>query len=308
MSLSALLRQDPPKLLVAVAMRKETECLLPYAEHYTRLCSEPFPYYRCTVAGQNIDIAECGIGKSNAAAAVAYCLALAPEVQAVLNVGVSGGLAPQARVGDLLLGERYLYHDVWCGTGNAPGQVQGLPPFFPADERLMQAVFGAEPTPLNAPSPTATHTPPEEGQIRSGSKKHLVRIKSSLDPDQKNISSAPNLSPSADPLPAEETGLCLPPVCGDFCTGDRFIPDPSALKRLLEQYPRCISVDMESAAMAQICFRLGVPFLSVRVVSDTPLSAHNHTLQYQNFWLHRPDRAFAFFPALVSHLYSTLSV
>ena len=44
-----------------------------------------------------------------------------------------------------------------------------------------------------------------------------------------------------------------------------------------------VAVDMESAALAQVCYMYRVPFLSLRVISDTPGVA-NHAAQYENFW------------------------
>ena len=46
--------------------------------------------------------------------------------------------APSVAVGDTVLGAQTAYHDVWCGEGNLPGQVQGLPQRFDADPALLQ--------------------------------------------------------------------------------------------------------------------------------------------------------------------------
>jgi adenosylhomocysteine nucleosidase len=48
---------------------------------------------------------------------------------------------------------------------------------------------------------------------------------------------------------------------------------------------------MESAAIAQVCYLQGVPFVSFRIISDTP-GADQHQEQYENFWQTLADRSF----------------
>lgn len=78
-----------------------------------------------------------GIGKVNAARAATE-LILREDVKAIVNFGMAGALAEDLRTGDVVLGARVAYHDVWCGEGNAPGQVQGEPLFFDADPVLLR--------------------------------------------------------------------------------------------------------------------------------------------------------------------------
>ena len=78
---------------------------------------------------------------------------------------------------------------------------------------------------------------------------------------------------------------------GLICTGDQFISDHSQLQRIKAQFPEALAVDMESAAIAQTCYLHKVPFVSFRVLSDTP-GADQHLEQYQNFWDEMADRSF----------------
>jgi adenosylhomocysteine nucleosidase len=52
------------------------------------------------------------------------------------------------------------------------------------------------------------------------------------------------------------------------------------------------AVDMESAAMAHTCYVKGVPFVSIRVVSDTPGKEDDNTGQYLDFWTDAPQATF----------------
>ena len=78
---------------------------------------------------------------------------------------------------------------------------------------------------------------------------------------------------------------------GLICTGDKFITDRSELDVIKTNFPQGLAVDMESGAIAQTCHLYNVPFLSFRIISDTP-GAENHTEQYQNFWGEMANRSF----------------
>lgn len=80
-------------------------------------------------------------------------------------------------------------------------------------------------------------------------------------------------------------------VPGLICSGDQFISDHSQLQHIKAQFPEALAVDMESAAIAQTCYLHKVPFVSFRVLSDTP-GADQHLEQYQNFWDEMADRSF----------------
>lgn len=78
-------------------------------------------------------------------------------------------------------------------------------------------------------------------------------------------------------IPADETlvtELCaaaarcgIEPVRGVIASGDQFICDGAAVARLKEMFG-ISAVDMESAAVAQICALSGVRFAAVRTITD----------------------------------------
>lgn len=77
------------------------------------------------------------------------------------------------------------------------------------------------------------------------------------------------------------------PTRGLIASGDMFISRPEEVEAIRALYPDVCAVDMESAAIAQTCHLRGVPFLSVRVISDTPGAADNIS-QYADFWEDAP--------------------
>ena len=158
-----------------------------------------------------IVLAMSGIGKVNAALTAAALIAT-HRPDALISTGCAGGLAPEPGVMGVVAAASTVYHDVWCGEGNAYGQVQGLPARFEADARLLEVARAL----------------------------------------------------AADPT--VDTPVC----CGLTCTGDKFITDPDELSAVCRAFPEALAVDMESAAIAHTCYLHRVPFLSFRVISDTP--------------------------------------
>lgn len=78
---------------------------------------------------------------------------------------------------------------------------------------------------------------------------------------------------------------------GLVASGDIFVSHPEDVERILELYPEAMAVDMESGAIAQVCYLKNVPFLCLRVISDTPGAADN-IAQYENFWEDAPRHTF----------------
>lgn len=64
-------------------------------------------------------------------------------------------------------------------------------------------------------------------------------------------------------------GLAGPRVHrGLVASGDQFISSRERLETIREALPGVLAVEMEGAAVAQVCFELGVPFAVVRTISD----------------------------------------
>lgn len=215
------------KIGVIVAMEAELGMLLREMEPFEQTELNGRKYYHGRIGNRDITATQCGIGKVNAAVgALTLIEAYAPD--AVINTGIAGGTGSSAGVLDVVAGSEVGYHDVWCGPGNAPGQVQGLPETFAGATGLF-AIDELE----------------KQGRLKRG----LI------------------------------------------ASGDRFISTSEELAAVLATRPEAIAVDMESGAIAQVCHLKNVPFLAIRVVSDTP-GVENHLDQYCNFWQTAPERTF----------------
>lgn len=79
---------------------------------------------------------------------------------------------------------------------------------------------------------------------------------------------------------------------GLICTGDQFITNREELDKIKAHFPAGLAVDMESASIAQTCHIYGVPFVSFRIISDTPGATEDHASQWENFWVEIANRSF----------------
>lgn len=55
---------------------------------------------------------------------------------------------------------------------------------------------------------------------------------------------------------------------GTMATGESFVGSAAVAADIARRFPKAMGVDMESAAVAQVCARLGVPFACLKVISD----------------------------------------
>ena len=91
-------------------------------------------------------------------------------------------------------------------------------------------------------------------------------------------------------------------VFGLICTGDQFISELATLQGIKRNFPDGKAVDMESAAIAQVCYAKQVPFMSLRIVSDTPGMEPDNTTQYLDFFAEAPKKTFAVLRQLIGKI------
>lgn len=70
-------------------------------------------------------------------------------------------------------------------------------------------------------------------------------------------------------------------VFGDIASGDQFISSLKKIAKLNKQIPTAICVEMEGAAVAQICYEYNMPFSIIRIISDK--ANDNATIDFSKF-------------------------
>ena len=89
---------------------------------------------------------------------------------------------------------------------------------------------------------------------------------------------------------------------GLIVTGDWFVDSKDKMRDIISHFPEAKAVDMESAAIAQTCYKYGVPFISFRVVSDIPLRDTDASM-YNDFWNTIAENSFQVTKTFVESLY-----
>ena len=173
-----------------------------------------------TLWGTPCVIALSRIGKV-AAAATASIVIQEFGVSRVLFTGLAGGLHPQVRVGDVVVADALMQHDM--------------------DARPL---FGRHEIPLL-------------GRERFDADAAL----SALLLDSARDFAAKGGLPGAASQPRVHHGL--------IATGDIFVNDNDLAHALRNRLPDALCLEMEGAAMAQVCHEFGVPFAVMRVISDS---------------------------------------
>ncbi|KUZ70959.1 S-adenosylhomocysteine nucleosidase [Burkholderia ubonensis] len=188
-------------------------------------------YHVGTVHGAACVVTLARIGKVAAAATVSALIHVF-GVAGVVFTGVAGGVAHAVRVGDVVVADTLLQHDLDAS------------PLFPRYE---------------VPLLGATH----------------------FDTD---VELSARLKAACAQFIAEEGGALAERFRlagaqlrnGLVISGDRFVSSEREVVALRDALPDALAVEMEGAAIAQVCVEHGVPFALVRTISDT---ADDHATQ-----------------------------
>ena len=88
---------------------------------------------------------------------------------------------------------------------------------------------------------------------------------------------------------------------GLMASGDRFCSGLEDTARILGYFPDALACDMESGSISQVCHMYGVPFMSMRVISDTADEA-DRLGQFENFWETVGTESFEILSAFINAL------
>lgn len=69
--------------------------------------------------------------------------------------------------------------------------------------------------------------------------------------------------------------------CGLVVSGDSFINDPNRLQTIQGYFPKALAVEMEAAAISQVCYLFDIPFVVLRAISDK--AGEGTTESYETF-------------------------
>jgi len=179
--------------------------------------------------GHRVVLSQAGMGKVNAAL-VATLLADRFECRAIAFSGVAGGLDPELQIGDVVIADRTVQHDAGV-----------------IEDATLQ-VYQAGHVPFI--NPTA-----EFGYVADADL--LARVRAHLD----------GFTPTS--LSRNAGGGDRPPriAYGTVLTGDQYL-DCALTRDRLHADLGGHAVEMEGAAVSQVCESFGIPWLVIRALSD----------------------------------------
>ena len=185
-------------------------------------------WWRGTLADTDIVVAHSHWGKV-AAASTATWLVASFGVRDLLFTGVAGAIAPGVSVGDVVVGNRLWQHDM------------DARPILPRHE-----------IPLLGRAALDASVEPSAQLARAARDFLAVRFERDV------------------PRSARERLVPRTPRVhvGGIASGDRFVHDASVAAEIRERLPETLCVEMEGAAVAQVCHAFGVRFSICRTISD----------------------------------------
>lgn len=199
-------------------------------------------YYTGELNNQKVVVVYSRVGKVAAATTVST-LILEFKITELIFTGVAGGIHADVKIGDIVLGQSMIQHDM-----NAQ-------PLFPAYEipMLGKAYFEADSSQLQVATTAILDLLEEQ---------HLHKVISEDDLNKFNIHT-----------PQLHTGL--------IGSGDLFFSTNSQKEKLKQNLPEVLCVEMEGAAVAQVCYEFEIPFIIIRTISD---DADDHsTIDFNSF-------------------------
>lgn len=134
------------KLGIIGAMTVEVETLKNIMTDRKSITRAGIEFCSGSLEGLPAVIAQCGVGKVNAALCVQIMCDVF-EVTHIVNTGVAGSLCAELDIGDFVISQDAMYHDFDCHILNPlypVGQVPGMPVHaYPADPELIRCALSA---------------------------------------------------------------------------------------------------------------------------------------------------------------------
>ncbi len=185
-------------------------------------------YWHGMLYGKNTTLAFSRWGKV-ASASTVTSLIDTEKVDLVLFTGVAGAVSPDLEIGDVVVGTELLQHD------------------------------------LDARPFVGRYEIPQLEVSRLSLRSQHVDLAASAAERYLNLDLTAEVAASA----LAQFGITRPKVRrGLIVTGDRFVGDADSRDKLAREIPDALCVEMEGAAVAQVCHERGTPLAVVRTISD----------------------------------------
>ncbi|SDO44404.1 adenosylhomocysteine nucleosidase [Streptococcus equinus] len=126
------------KIGIIAAMEQELKLLVENLDNKAEHDVLGNTYYEGDLGNHQVVLVQSGIGKVMSAMSVAI-LADHFGVDAVINTGSAGAVAHELNIGDVVVADKLVYHDVdVTAFGYDYGQMAGQPLYFESDKRFVE--------------------------------------------------------------------------------------------------------------------------------------------------------------------------
>ena len=212
------------------AMMEEVEGLIPCLSERQEFMIGMRTYYTGKLHGIPTVLVFSRWGKVAAAATVSTLIHRF-KITELIFAGVAGALYPDLTIGDVVIAKRLIQHDM-----------DARPIVNRFEIPLLSKTF-FESTPKNTEvAVKAAETVLEDRKLHE-----LIGTED-----------------------LNQFGITAPKVyVGDIASGDKFFANSSDKHQLLEALPSLLCVEMEGAAVAQVCYECEIPYSIIRTISDT---------------------------------------
>jgi adenosylhomocysteine nucleosidase len=211
------------------AMKEEVAGLVGCMESVREVHLGMRTFYCGTLMNREVVLVISRIGKVAAASTVA-ALIHQFQVSEVIFTGVAGSLRPEVKVGDIVLAKRLLQHDMDAS------------PLMPRFEIPLLDI-------------TWFLTPDQQMQQAERALRAVIH-----EADDHRLLTEEVLNRFQMKQPSF--------WMGDVISGDQFVSSHAQKKELQDSHPTALCVEMEGAAVAQICYEYQIPFTIIRTISD----------------------------------------
>lgn len=213
---------------ILVPMQEEVELLLSDLAHAEKIELASRFFYKGNLCGKEIVLAKSGIGKV-ASSFTASLLIHYFGVKSVLVTGVAGGISDAIKVGDLAIATQAVQHDMDCS------------PLFPKFEIPTKGIS------YFVPDIVLTE------QLQKAANTYCeLDFENQISPEMRT-----------------ELDIHKPHIhMGLLVSGDQFIGTMMQWKKIRTELPETLFVEMEGAAVAQVCHDSNIPWCSIRTISD----------------------------------------
>lgn len=163
------------------------------------------------------------------------------KIQEIIFTGVAGAIQPEVSIGDIIIGKELYQHDL--------------------DGSPLVATYEVPLLGLRS----FTTNQENRSKLKRACESFFNNIHNYLDHDTLN-----------------QFEISKPSIhIGDIASGDQFISKKEQISSILSGLPQIKCVEMEGAAVAQVCYEYNIPYSIIRTISDN--ANHNAHVDFPKF-------------------------